>query len=246
MSLVKLQGIVLKSINLGESDKIVTIFSDKLGKIDVVAHGARRPKSKFMASIQPFCYGEYMVYKGKSLYTLSQSSIVESFQGILLNLDKVSYGSYFLELLDIFTENENRNISALGLILKTLYILNHGDVNLKLLRLIYDFKLVSVSGYMPQIKHCNICKSNLDFGYFSIRDGGIICSKCKDNAFLFGVNKEVIQFLHVLRNIKLEDLRNINYDDRIIDYVQNMLHKYITYYGEREIKSLTLINELNK
>lgn len=245
MSLIKLQGVVLKSINLAENDKIVTIFTDKLGKIEVVAHGARRPKSKFMASIQPFCYGEYIVYKGKSLYTLSQSSIIESFQGVLLSLDKVTYGSYILELLDIFTEKENKNVSALGLTLKTLYILSHGDVNLKLLRIVFDYKLISIAGYMPQIKHCSICKENLDFGYFSVKDGGLVCSKCKGNAFLFGVNKEVIQFLHVLRNIKLEDLRNINYNDQIIDYVQNMLHKYITYYGEREIKSLTLLNELN-
>lgn len=246
MSLIKLQGIVIKSINLGESDKIVTIFTDKLGKIDVVAHGVRRPKSKNMSSMQAFSYGEYIVYKGKNLYTLSQSSIIESFQGILLDLDKVAYGSYFLELLDIFSERENKNLSLMGLMLKTLYILNHGDVNLRLLRAVYDFKIVSLAGFMPQIKHCSKCRSDLEFGYFSIKDGGIICGNCKDNTFLFGVNKDVMKFLHVLRNIKLEDLRDINYKDETLDYVQNILYRYITYYGEREIKSLGLLNHLKE
>ena len=100
MSLIKTQGIVLKEMNLAENDKIITILTDKLGKIDTVVHGAKSHKSKFMASTQPFCYGEYIFFSGKSMYTLSESNINESFQAILMDFDKLLYGSYMLELID--------------------------------------------------------------------------------------------------------------------------------------------------
>lgn len=246
LSLINVQGVVLKYIKLGESDKIITILSDKLGKIDVVSHGARKTKSKFMASTQPFCYGEYQIYKGKSLYTLSQSSIINSFQSIIMDLDKLSYGVYFLELIDNLTENETKSVSMLALLLKTLYILTHDDINLKLLRLTFDFKAISIAGYMPQISKCLKCGDKIFEGYFSIIDGGIVCRNCKDNKYNYGINKETMNYLHIIKNIKLEDLRNIKYDEKTIDYLQNIMTRYIFYQTEKELKSVSLMNKINK
>jgi DNA repair protein RecO (recombination protein O) len=244
LSLTKVQAVVLKSINLGESDKIITIFSDKLGKIDVVVHGARKHKSKFMASAQPFCYGEYMVYKGKGMYTLNESHITDSFQGVLMNLDKLAYGSYFLELVDNLTEKENKNLKFLALILKVLYILTHDEINLPLLRVTMEFKAISIAGYMPQVFTCVKCKGKVSNGYFSLREGGLTCFNCKGSSNIYGVDEESIQFLQFLRNIKLEDLRNANYDEKKLLYIQGIISKYIEYHIGKEFKSLGLLNQL--
>ncbi|MCX7883884.1 MAG: DNA repair protein RecO [Caloramator sp.] len=246
MSLINVQGVVLKYIKLGESDKIITILTDKLGKVDVVAHGARKTKSKFMASTQPFCYGEYQLYKGKNLYTLSQSNIIDSFQTIIMDLDKLTFGIYFLELIDSLTESETKSISMLSLLLKTLYILTHDDVNLKLLRLVFDFKAISISGYMPQVNCCIKCGNKILEGYFSIKDGGVVCRNCKDSKSIYGINKETMNNLHIIKNIKLEDLRNIKYDDKTIDYLQNIMTRYIFYQTEKQLKSIILMDKIKK
>ena len=174
MSYIKTQGIVLKNINLGESDKIITLLSDKLGKIDAVAHGSRKSNSSLMASTQPFCYGEYMLYKGKSLYTLNQSSIIESFQQILLDFQKLMYGTYYLELVDNLLMKDIKNITMLALLIKTLYILINGDIDNELLKTAVNFKAISISGYMPEINCCVKCGDIVKKGYFSIKDGGIV------------------------------------------------------------------------
>lgn len=245
MSLKKVQGVVLKAINLGESDKIITIYTDSIGKVDVVAHGARKTKSRIMASTQPFCYGEYVLYRGKNLFTLSQSSIIESFQSILMDLDKLAYGSYFLELIDNLNEKEFRNVSMLALLLKTLYILINDNVNLELLRLTLNFKAIALSGYLPQLNFCQNCNTKIgDSAYFSIEDGGLKCNKCGSIYKNYELSKSHIQFLHILKNIKLENLRDIKYDEKVIEFLQIILDNYIKYYTGREFHSIGLIKKI--
>ena len=246
LSLTKVQGIVLKSINLGESDKIITVYTDTLGKIEMVVHGARKPKSRFMASTQPFCYCEFVVFKGKSLYTLSESAIIESFQEILQNLYKIAYGSYFLELVDVLNEKENKNVSILALLLKTLYLLTHDEINIKLLRFAFDFKAISLSGYMPQVNYCVRCRKKIqDKGYFSITEGGVGCIDCKNLIKnCYSLNEVAIEFLQKIKLIKLEDLRNIKYEDKNLALLQNIFLNYIQYHTGRDFKSLSLISKI--
>lgn len=247
MSLIKTQGIVLKHINLGESDKIITILTDKLGKIDVVVHGAKSHKNKFMASTQPFCYGEYVLYKGKSLFTLSESSIIDSFQSILADFDKLIYGTYILELVDNLTEKEVKNISMLALLLKTLYIITHGEVELDILILVFEFKVISISGYLPQIRYCTKCKNEALSGYFSIANGGIVCEVCgKTNQYDYKIDSDIIKYFQTLRNIKLEDINKFNYDSNKIEYIKTIMKNYIMYYCDKRFKSLEIINRLKQ
>ncbi len=247
LALIKVQGVVLKSMDLNDNDKIITLYTDKLGKVKAVAHGAKKQSSKLMASTQPFCFGEFLLYKGKSLYTLKESSINESFQELLLDFDKIIYGSYFIELIDGISEDENKNVSLLALLLKTLYILKDTDTNLDLLKLTFNFKAISLSGYMPNVKTCVRCKKDLDCGYFSIIQGGMICSKCfTPERDIYGINKETLTFLRILKNIKLEDLRDINYNKKTLLYVETIMDNYLNYYIGAEFKSQMLIKKLKK
>ncbi|KRQ86645.1 DNA repair protein RecO [Caloramator mitchellensis] len=247
MSLGNVQGVVLKSINLGESDKIITIFTDKLGKIDVVAHGARKPKSQIASSTLPFCYCKFSIYKGKNLYTLSQSQIIESFQRIIMDLEKLSLGSYILEMIDVLNEKEAKNVYMLGLLLKSLYLLSDSDVDLELLKTTFEYKIVSLSGYQPSVLNCVKCKSNEELHFFSITDGGMVCDKCFVNkGMVYELNNSELDLLRTLRNIKLEDLRNINYNKLNLKRLDEIMEKYISYYTEREFKSLNLIKEIKR
>jgi DNA repair protein RecO (recombination protein O) len=245
LSLIKTQGVVLKYINLNESDKIITILTDKVGKIDVVVHGAKSHKSKFLSSTQPFCYGEYMLFKGKSMYSLSQSSIIESFQKIIMDLDKLMYGSYFLELVDGLTEYDTKNVSVLALLLKTLYIMTHNDTELDLFKTIFEFKIISLSGYMPQINYCIKCKNETYEGYFNIENGGIVCSSCgKTNQYDYKLNKTMVNYLQKIKNIKLEDINKVNFNSPEMDLIKTIVQKYIIHHSNRNFKSLDIIKKM--
>lgn len=244
MSFVKVQGVVINSRNINDSDKIITLLSDKLGKIDVVANGCRRPKSRFMSSVQIFCYGEYVLSRGKNLYILKESNILESFQGIILNLDTLAYGSYFLELVDSLLEREMKSVHMLAFVLKSLYILLHGEVSLPLLRVTFDLKAISLAGYMPQLFKCVNCGCTDAPFSFSVLSGGILCNKCKSNKDI-SLTVEELKCLQTLRNIKLEELQKVDFQSKVIENVQKIITFYINNYIEREFKSLELLRVLS-
>lgn len=244
MSFLKVQGVVISSRNLNDSDKIVTLFTDKLGKIQVVANGCRKPKSRFMSSTQMFCYGEYVISQGRDLHNLKESSIVESFQKLILNLDDLAYGSYFLELIDNLMEKDMKNVHILSLTLKALYILSHGEISRPLLRVVFDFKAISLAGYMPQVFSCVNCKDTNGPFVFSAPNGGILCEKCnKYNDIKLTI--EELSFLQTIKNIKLQELHKINNKLSVINNVQSIMTFYIKNYIEREFKSLELLKVLS-
>lgn len=247
LSLINVQGVVLKSINLGDTDKIITIFSDKLGKIDVVAHGTRKAKSPLASSTLPFCYCKFSLYKGKNLYTLSQSQIIDSFQKIIMDLDKLSIGSYLIELVDVLNEKESKNIYILGLLLKSLYLLSESDIDLDLLKVTFEFKIISLVGYQPTVLNCVKCREKSNLRFFSVLDGGILCDKCFSNkSTVFELTDKEVELLKNIRNIKMEDLRNIKYDKTNLDRLNEILEKHILYYTEKEFNSLKLIREIKR
>ena len=98
---------MIKTQDYRENDRLLWLFSEELGKISVIAKGARKSKSKLMSSTLPFCYGEYVLFKGKNLYTLNEAKIIDSFQEMLTDFEVLIYGSYFNELIDIACEEEN-------------------------------------------------------------------------------------------------------------------------------------------
>ena len=91
------RAVVIKTQDFKENDKLVWFYTKNMGKITAVVRGAKKSKSKFLSLTLPLCYGEYLMYKGKNLYTLQEGRILNSFQGLLDNLDKLTYSSYLFK-----------------------------------------------------------------------------------------------------------------------------------------------------
>ncbi|MDU2157917.1 DNA repair protein RecO, partial [Clostridium sp.] len=109
LSLHKVNAVVIKTKEFKENDKLVWLYTNNLGKITAIAKGARKSKSKLLSLTLPLCYGEYVLFKGKSLFNLQEGKITNSFQGLLDNLDKLTYSSYICELIDICVEEGEVN-----------------------------------------------------------------------------------------------------------------------------------------
>jgi len=246
MPLEKAQGIVIKGINVGEADKIVTLFTDRLGKVQAIAHGARKAKSRFMSSTQVFSYGEYVLYKGKSLYTISQSEVKESFQVVLGDLYTLTYCSYLVELLDALTVEDEKNIELFKLALKTLYIMTDSSIDRELLIRTFELKSMAISGYMPNLDRCCICGRNDScLIMFSSKLGGLICGNCtnKDN-YAIRVDSSTINTMRYILKSQIEKVRSLRISKLTKNDMKKILKNYIKYYLERDFKSLDFLDEL--
>lgn len=178
MKTVKTKGIIIAEKVMSDFDKMLTILTPNMGKIECVAKGSRRPKSFLMAGTQFLCFGDYMLYKGGENYSMNSCETIELFYNIRTDLDKLKYAVYITKIInDVTTENQN-NYKILQLYLNTLYVISNTDKDLEFVTSIFRLRLLSIIGYRPEIEECKTCKEKENLTKFSIRDNGFKCTAC--------------------------------------------------------------------
>ncbi len=178
MKTVKTKGIIIAEKVMSDFDKMLTILTPNMGKIECVAKGSRRPKSLLMAGTQFLCFGDYMLYKGGENYSMNSCETIELFYNIRTDLDKLKYAVYITKIInDVTTENQN-NYKILQLYLNTLYVISNTDKDLEFVTSIFRLRLLSIIGYRPEIEECKNCKEKENLTKFSIRDNGFKCTAC--------------------------------------------------------------------
>lgn len=178
MKTVKTKGIIIAEKVMSDFDKMLTILTPNMGKIECVAKGSRRPKSLLMAGTQFLCFGDYMLYKGGENYSMNSCETIELFYNIRTDLDKLKYAVYITKIInDVTTENQN-NYKILQLYLNTLYVISNTDKDLEFVTSIFRLRLLSTIGYRPEIEECKTCKEKENLTKFSIRDNGFKCTAC--------------------------------------------------------------------
>ena len=145
----KVTGIVLSSSRMGEVDKRVVLLTKEEGKISAFARGALRPKSPISSGTESLCFGDFYVYRGRDSYTVDDLSISNYFKEIKEDLDKLYMGLYFLEVADYFTREGLGARPELELIYRSLLALQKESIPDRLIRRIYELRMLAISGYSP-------------------------------------------------------------------------------------------------
>lgn len=180
LSIFDTRAVVIKTQDYKEWDKIIWFFSEKLGKISVIAKGAKKNRSKLFSSTLSFCYGNYNVYKGKGMYTLNEGDIIDSFQSLLSDLETITYASYFCELIDIALNEEESNRQLFKDFVGAFYLMKNKAVDLETLARIFELNILKASGYGLNLDKCSICRKKLSSSnYMSFQYLGGICGECE-------------------------------------------------------------------
>ena len=142
---VELTGIVIKSMPIGDFDRRVTIFTKERGKIYAFAKGARRINNQMMGFARIFAYGKFKLYEGRDSYNIINADIANYFEEVSTGIESTCYGTYFLEMLDYYTREALVDIESLKLIYYTLLALTKKSIPNRLVRRIYELKLMSLN-----------------------------------------------------------------------------------------------------
>lgn len=179
MPLYNLNAVVIKSQNLGEADKIVTLYSGERGKVRAVARGARRPRNRLRAGAEVFTYGSYLLFANEGLDTISQCEIVESFRALREDLGRTAAGTYCLEVLDRLTEEGEPHGDLFPFLLATLHLLAQGSDTEVAVRA-FEMGIFTRLGYAPELGACVRCGAPLkESAAFSAALGGALCPDCR-------------------------------------------------------------------
>ncbi len=258
MSLYKTQGIVLKSIKLGEADKIITIYTNSRGKISAVAKGIRRMTSKFGSRLEPFTHVDLLVYQGRNLDTVAQAEIISSFKDIRDDLEKVEYGLAMLDLVDKITPDGEKDSQLFEFLLTVLGTLAKIKANFRLLLITFDIQLMSISGFHPSLFNCVVCWRHLSASSsrakFSCELGGIICMRCNHtvpagreaDVNTIPISSRSIDMLNRLLFMDIEEISGIEIDQKVEEELFKLTQGYVNYHLQVRLKSREYLSKISR
>lgn len=246
LSLLKCRGVVIKTQDYRENDKLVWLYSDEFGKITSIARGAKRSKSKFLSITLPLCYGEYAVFKGKGLFNIQEGKIINSFQGLLDNLEKLTYSSYICELIDIVLLEGERNEILFKDFITTLYLLNTDALDNELLIRAFELKILRATGYGFALDNCVSCKKKINVSnYISITSFGGVCEECNKEHGLY-ISKGTYNALRYLLNTPTDKIYKLNLSKDIKKEIEKINTAIIATNYSRKPKSLEMLSYIKE
>ena len=150
--ITEITGMVLKAEPINDYDRRVVFLTKEKGKISAFARGARKPNSKLLAATNPFCFGTFKLYEGKSSYNVADVEIQNYFEPLRRDYIGAYYGMYFAELADYYTRENNDERQMLKLLYQSLRALCAPSIPNELVRCIYEIKSIAVNGEFPGIR----------------------------------------------------------------------------------------------
>ncbi|MBW1897152.1 MAG: DNA repair protein RecO, partial [Deltaproteobacteria bacterium] len=214
-------AILLRAVDHGDYDKIVTFFTLKRGKMSVIAKGAKKSLKRFAGVLELFSllnlvwsYG-----RGRGLPILTEGSLLEPFEHIRTDITRTAYASYWCELVSLWMEDGQKQVSVYRLLGYVLDRLNRGGLSAPILHIAFQLRFMTISGFSPGLTHCNVCRVPLeDFSRssatFDVRRGGIVCEKCvRQGARPASLSKGTVKLLNWILKGPLERIDRLRFSE---------------------------------
>ncbi len=176
----EVKGLVIRTVDVRESDRMITIFTEEKGVVSAMAHGARTLKSRQMSSTMQYCYGSFVLVKRGDLYWVREASLIESFFDIRKSVDGLALASYICEILSFVTVEEAER-ELLRLSLNSLFAIGTGKYPIGKIKAAFEIRTAAILGFMPDVLSCRCCgEKNGDF-ILDVMGGDILCLSCRDS-----------------------------------------------------------------
>lgn len=240
------EAIIIKRINLGEADRILTLYTPSLGKIKAVAKGVRRPQSKLGGHVELLTYSRLMLAKGRNLDIITQAQTINNFLPLKEDLERTASGLYIAELVDAFTPERAEDEELFYLLLDTLQHLCHAVNSGALLRY-FELHLLAQVGYRPELQRCGDCKAPLKpaTNFFSPYYGGVLCHECGHHEPLaLPLSLNALKVLRFWQTCDYTAAQKVKLDSQLATELETVLREYIRYLLERQLKSVTWLDKL--
>lgn len=246
MGCVNYKGIVIKEINTGEADKIVTVLTAEEGKISVAAKNARRPKNSLSSGTQLLCFSDYMLFKGKELYNMSCCEVIEPNYEIRNDIYKLTYSSHILDLIYDNVQEGEPSESILRLLLNTLYVIAKTERPLELVTRVFELRLMALLGYEPQVSGCINCNKTDDENmYFDLDNSGIVCGECVNpKGRVIPLLPGTVKALKYIMRINPQKLFSFSLSEQSIKELGIISRKYIKEHLGKEYNKLDYLKQL--
>jgi DNA repair protein RecO (recombination protein O) len=243
---IVLNGIILSTGLVGEYDKRLVILTKERGRITAFARGVRRTTNHLISSSQIFVMGAFTLYEGRDAYTLVNVEAKEYFHELTFDMNKYCYGSYFCEMMSYFTREGEGSADYLNLLFVSLNALKKGLVPVRLIRCIYELKIMDVFGQGLQSWRCPVCGNDKVTGILDIMSGGLLCDDCKDRArHPMILSDDMVYILQYINGAEIGKLFNFNVQESQLEKLESICRSFMDTYVDKKFNSAEIIASLS-
>jgi DNA repair protein RecO (recombination protein O) len=241
----RIEAVIIRRSDFGEADRLLTLMTPQ-GKRRVVAKGARKTTSRLAGHIELFTHATMLLAVGRNLDIVTQSAIMQRFDNLRADLNRISAAYYAAELIDRLIEEEDENRPVFNLFVATLAALDTTP-NIDLVLRFFELHLLGFVGYRPHLYHCANCQETLteDANRFSPDAGGVLCPRCAP-AFRAALPMSLGAFklLRYLQSQPLDAVDMLTISPAARAEAEQLLRAYVRRTLERDLKSVAFLDEV--
>lgn len=194
---IEVRGLIIRTVDIKETDRLVTIFTEEQGAMTALAKGARSLKSRKLAATVQFCFGRYVLYKYGDKYTVKEAELIENFFDIGKSIEGLALANYIAEVLsDVTIAEADRDLLRLSL--NSLYAISKGLYAIEKIKAAFEIRAASILGFMPDILSCHRCDEQSGDFFFDIMGGIIECRSCHEKREMGRIEYEDPHESHII------------------------------------------------
>lgn len=242
----KWEGIVLKSIPYGESNKIVTIYTREAGKMTAMARGAKKPASRLAAVTQSFTHGFFLLRTGRGMGTLEQGEPIDSMRHIREDLEATAYASFVVELIDRLTDDQSQSPNVFSLLYDALHAINE-EYDPEAIALFVEWKMLPVAGVHPVLHQCANCRATDGEFAFSFKEIGFLCHRCFHiDPYLVRLTPTQLRLIRTFFTVPIQEVGSLKLKKATKQFMKKIVR---TVYDEQvgiRLKSRQFLDQLER
>lgn len=173
------KGVVLREVDIGDYDKMLTVLTAEQGRISIFANGVKRLKSPHFVATQLYTYSEFTLYGSRDKYYIRECTKIESFFGLRDTLPSLALAAYIAEVACDVSLEEQEEDTLLRLVLNSFYCIAKNSKPLDLIKAAFELRVLGEIGFMPDLVGCADCgKSDFETYFFDVEGGTFRCDDC--------------------------------------------------------------------
>lgn len=245
LKLTQTTGLITKEVKYGDTGRIVTVITEDMGKISAITSKFRGGKGKYIPSLQLFSYSRLVLFKGseKGLYHINEADIIEPFKKIREDFLGVCYASYFGEVANRVTVENETDPEFLRLLLNTFYALSKGE-DYEKIKTVFEWRCAAAEGYAPQLEGCAECKSEEE-AYLDIERGVTLCEHCGKSVLNAAkMNRGTLDAIKYICAAPSAKMLAFDCSDKMIEYLSALSELYLMLHLDCEFKTLEYLKKI--
>ncbi len=241
------EAIALKRMDYGEADRILTLFTPHLGKLRVMAKGARRSTSRMAGHLELFAHSQLVLARGRELDVVTQAATIEPLREVRDDLVRSSYAYHLAELIDAFLEDRDPHPDLFALLVDALGALGGSEVRGNAIARHFEVRLLMTLGFGPELAACLGCRAEIkpEANWYSVTSGGVLCPRCGSHEPSAGpIDVRVLKVLRYLQRTTSPSGLGVRVPGAVWDEVERLLRRQIEFVLERKLRATDFVHRV--